>query len=132
MSTIAPVEGTTRRRNLFACDKAVFRVVPRGSSIFVGDLSEALQYDSCQFALTGRVDCPRGCGTAIQWALAVDVSDYKEQFLVYLYQQLCWTICPDHDTIRPQRRVSVDSNDTALRPAAAIVIPGPRYANSFE
>ena len=117
----------------FTCDKAAFRIVPRDATVFIGDLADTVAGDSSSCPpLTGMVKCPRGCGTAIYWALSSDLIEYKEQFLIYLYQQLCWTPCPQHDQIQAQATDAPAVGPAGRRASSNIVSRGPRYANGME
>ncbi|MGQ9668517.1 MAG: hypothetical protein ACUVWB_14515 [Anaerolineae bacterium] len=92
--------------------------------------------DKAQPPLTGVLVCPRGCGTRIYWALAADLASYKEDLLVFLYQQLYWTKCPEHREIQPQVHPRQFQTAPAASPAPAG--PGTRdtsprcYRNRYE
>jgi len=118
----------------FACDKAFYRIVPRGASTVDSTAVFSVLRDHQRVLyLVGSVLCPRGCGTVIHWLLSSDVADHKEEFLVYLNQQLWWTDCPDHVAIRPQKTPFSPAKDwTFLPPSSSVMAAGPRYRNLYE
>lgn len=75
--------------------------------------------DEAHPPLTGVLVCPRGCGTRIYWALAAELAPYKEDLLVFLYQQLYWTKCPEHREIQPQVRRQYSQTVPGKPPAPA-------------
>jgi hypothetical protein len=118
----------------FACDKAFFRIVHRGASSADAQTPLPVLCDNQRtLYLVGSVLCPRGCGTMIHWVLDADLSDHKEQFLVYLHQQLWWTDCPEHTSIRAQGTAPFPARDwTYLPTPSSVVGSGPRYRNLYE
>lgn len=101
------------------------------------DWAQCLADDEGQPPLTGMLICPRGCGTRIYWALSAELAAYKEDLLVFLYQQLYWTACPEHREIQPQVRSRSGSKimQGASRPAASTASPSRTpeyYRNRYE
>jgi hypothetical protein len=117
---------------VFACDKAIYRIVPRGTSLGLDELAKTIRRGPGAPPLTGTLSCPRGCGARISWALAAHLGAYREEFLMFLSQELSWTRCPEHRGIQRQLDTPPDRDWTYLPPAASIVGGGPRYVNSYE
>ena len=118
----------------FSCDRAIFRIVPHGSSYFDSEeLLSASFPDGCAAAMVGFLSCPRGCGTLVYWALTPEMVEYKEQFLLFLHQQLSWTACPDHAQIQNQRASVRSETDWGALPSSSAVMAGcRRYRNLYE
>lgn len=102
----------------------------------MSDWMQCIADDAAQPPLTGMLICPRGCGTRIYWALSAELAAYKEDLLVFLYQQLYWTKCPDHREIQPQvRSRSSCTNQGTTVPASGKPSSGqvPQYyRNRYE
>jgi len=119
----------------FFCNKAIFKIVPNGAAyVNVEELLSATFPDECTMALVGYLRCPRGCGALIYWALSPEMIPYKEKFLTFLNQQLCWTACPDHTEIQNQHAVagSVDEHMVSLPSSSTVMAGGRRYRNLYE
>jgi len=117
---------------LFASNKAIYQLVYRDSPFCPDDALDALRGETGEEPLSGYVICPRGCGAKFFWALTPRLSDYKEQFLIYLNQQISWTACPDHIKAQPRHLLLLERDWTYLPPAAAILGAGPIYQNRYE
>ncbi|MGC8827619.1 MAG: hypothetical protein ACP5TV_11530 [Anaerolineae bacterium] len=102
----------------------------------LADWMKGVAGDKAQPPLTGVLICPRGCGTRIYWALSAELAAYKEDLLVFLYQQLYWTACPEHREIQPQMRPrSGGSIQAPPKPAAGTASssrPPEYYRNRYE
>lgn len=96
------IESKRGEAEVIISDRAVVHIVKNHVMCRHEDLAAAIPHDPDHPPLTGSISCPRGCGTSIQWAVAADLIGYKEDLLIFLYQQLNWTACPDHDVILPQ------------------------------
>lgn len=121
--------------SVFASDKAVFQLVHRDADFALEQAREALRKEGQREPYCGFVHCPQGCGTRIYWALAAGLADYKEQFLIYLNQQISWTVCPDHTRSQPRHVLILEKERdwTYLPPAAAILGGTARvYNNCYE
>lgn len=102
----------------------------------LADWMKSIAGDEAQPPLAGVLICPRGCGTRIYWALSAELAAYKEDLLVFLYQQLYWTECPEHREIQPQGRSRSGGKVQApLKPAAGTTPPSRApeyYRNRYE
>lgn len=103
----------------------------------LADWMKRIAGDEAQPPLTGVLICPRGCGTRIYWAMSAELAAYKEDLLVFLYQQLYWTECPEHREIQPQVRFRSSCNIQApLKPASGTAPSSRRtseyYHNRYE
>jgi hypothetical protein len=116
---------------LFSSDKAIFRVIPEGSLGSFEDLVEAIPHEIEAPPLTGSIVCPRGCGARIYWVLAADVSEFLEQYLLYLHQQLSWTACKDHNRYQPLNKILMENGWNPLPPRSPFDEES-RYSNLYE
>lgn len=113
--------------------RAIARVVSQAFSVPGTGVPDMVLPDETQPPLTGYVLCPRGCGTRILWALSADLAEYKEPFLVYLNQQLSWTMCPDHESIQPPcERLHDEEGLNCMRSSRSVFGSGRRYVNCYE
>ena len=117
---------------MLASNKAIFQLLRYESPFCPDEALAALREETAGEPWSGYVICPRGCGTKFFWALSPWLIEYKEQFLIYLNQQISWTICPDHVKARPRHVLFVERDWTYLPPAAAVLGGGTTYHNRYE
>ena len=113
--------------------KVFVRVVTGHVPVLFGSLASTVQHPADQAPLTGRLTCPRGCGTTVYWALSPELAGYSAEFLQWLMQQLLWGACPHHSVIESQMLPGMERLATlALRGAPGSLPRLPRPFNELE
>jgi len=114
-------------------DNVFVRVVMGNVPALFANLASLVQHPPDRAPLTGRLACPRGCGTTVYWALSPELAGYGAEFLQWLMQQLIWGACPHHTVIESQMLPGMEQLATmTLRGAPASVPHVPRPFNEIE